>query len=377
MLKQGRIMKFNKFPQKSRNTTLLYITHIDWDWIFQRPQIFALKLNDYFNVKILYKYSLFRRNKLQKKSKRPKWYSTYIKIPKFSQSKILRLINKPLEILFVLYNSPRSFNIIWLCHPDLITFIPKNYKGLIVYDCMDDHAEMIKNDCCRDLVLKNEIELIKKADVIFTSSNILKNKMLCNTKKSEKVFLLRNGFDGKIWSTPDLEVCTKINYKIGYIGTIDDWFNFDILKKSIKEIKNIAYYLIGPCMNDSFKNNESINFIGTVEHDQLYDLAKDFDCLIMPFKINNIVLAVDPVKLYEYISFGKCIISVYYPEIERFRNFVYFYNNEQEFIELIKNKCNDGFKPKYSQKQQKEFLLNNTWQVRTTEIIKIIKDNIN
>ena len=97
----------------------------------------------------------------------------------------------------------------------------------------------------------------------------------------------------------------------------------------------------------------------------------------MPFKLNDVVLAVDPVKLYEYISYGKCIISIYYPEIERFRDFVYFYNTQEEYNEIIRNKCKDGFKPKYTKEQQKKFLEKNTWDARCKEAVRMLKEKIN
>ena len=93
---------------------------------------------------------------------------------------------------------------------------------------------------------------------------------------------------------------------------------------------------------------------------------------MMPFVLNDIILAVDPVKLYEYINFGKCIISVYYKEIERFSDFVYFYKDENEFVQLVDYLKTKGFPAKYTEKQQREFLENNSWEVRG----KLINESI-
>ena len=84
----------------------------------------------------------------------------------------------------------------------------------------------------------------------------------------------------------------------------------------------------------------------------------------MPFLVNEIVSAVDPVKLYEYISFGKCIISVYYQELEHFRDFVYFYRTKKEYLELLDNLCQTGFPTKYNEEQRAEFLASNDWKER-------------
>ena len=40
-------------------------------------------------------------------------------------------------------------------------------------------------------------------------------------------------------------------------------------------------------------------------------------------------------KLGEYLAMGKCIISVRYPEIERFADYVYMYSDSAEFLRIL------------------------------------------
>jgi hypothetical protein len=47
-------------------------------------------------------------------------------------------------------------------------------------------------------------------------------------------------------------------------------------------------------------------------------------------------VVVDPVKLYEYVALGRPVITVHYPELERFRGLVTFYDSEAEFLEAIR-----------------------------------------
>ena len=103
-------------------------------------------------------------------------------------------------------------------------------------------------------------------------------------------------------------------------------------------------------------------------------MVKDIDCLIMPFIVNDVVEYVDPVKLYEYISWGKCIIASYYPEIDRFSDFVYFYHSYEEYADLIRKLCKNGFPAKYNESQQKEFLAENTWDFRMDGILQALNE---
>ena len=91
----------------------------------------------------------------------------------------------------------------------------------------------------------------------------------------------------------------------------------------------------------------------------------------MPFLINEIIEAVDPVKLYEYINFNKNILCCRYNEIERFDKFVYFYNTYEEFNEMVK-KISKESSIKYTNQERIEFLRENSWEVRGKTIQKLI-----
>ena len=48
-----------------------------------------------------------------------------------------------------------------------------------------------------------------------------------------------------------------------------------------------------------------------------------FDACLIPFKVNSITEATDPVKMYEYLSAGKPVVSVALSELEPFREYLY------------------------------------------------------
>ena len=145
-----------------------------------------------------------------------------------------------------------------------------------------------------------------------------------------KIEVVRNGYNGDVLDVSAEKRKAK-KYVLAYVGTISHWFDFDILLKSLKDFKNIEYRLIGPVSGVTIPENERIKYVGSVDHKDIYSNIKDADALIMPFKLNDIVEAVDPVKLYEYINFNKDILTISYKEIERFSKFTYSYDGYDEF----------------------------------------------
>lgn len=344
---------------------ILYLNHICWEWIFQRPQILALLLQEDYDVTVVNKKFIFWE-KIDNKNPYPKKFKNVIQLPK-AHLKVIRSINHFLYKLQL--HDLKKYDAIWICHPDLYRYVPSDYSGKIIYDCMDDHVAM-SDDRNSNEIEKMEIELVKKASVIFASSNSLKNRII---ELNTNVFLIRNGFISNEIIHVDKSKNGKDIYSIGYFGTVSSWFDFKLLKESLKKNANIRYNIIGPVENGlNILKHDRINYLGVKNHDDLPSLVSSYDALIMPFVINDIILSVDPVKLYEYIACGKCVISIWYPEIDRFEPYVYFYKDENDYQRLISYLINIKFVPKYDYKMQMNFLNENSWEQR----YKIIKDNL-
>lgn len=231
-------------------------------------------------------------------------------------------------------------NILYLTFPNQVDTIPNDYKGIVIYDCMDNHPAFVNDERQMEIIIRQEENLIKKANLVLVSSNhlidILKSRY--GNEIEEKINLVRNGYNGAILDQAKTVSEKKHKlYTFAYFGTISTWFNFDYILRSLEECADIQYELFGPLAGVQIPKHERIHYHGTIEHEKLLENIKDADCLIMPFLINEIIEAVDPVKLYEYINFNKNILTCRYEEIERFEPFVYFYTGYDEFIKQILN----------------------------------------
>ena len=95
----------------------------------------------------------------------------------------------------------------------------------------------------------------------------------------------------------------------------------------------------------------------------------------MPFKVNSLIEAVDPVKLYEYVSFLKPILAPRYKETERFSRFVNLYDDLNGLLEEVDELLNKNNR-KYEKSDALKFIVDNTWDVRTDFIISRINYEI-
>lgn len=345
---------------------MLYIMGIDWDWIYQRPQILADMLSRDYQLTVI-----FPRSILKSKRKLPNHagieFHVLWTIPYQEKNRLIGKISALLNAR--LFQDINCYQYIFIGYPLYARYVPDDYQGSIIYDCMDNHEAIYPDQKRIANVLAQEVKLVNKSRLLTVSSELLRQKMN-SIAGCPKSVLVRNGTISR-----DIHDITfpsaKARYLLGYIGTISNWFNFTLIEDSLNLVSGIEYHLIGPTVVKKPLIN-GVVYHQPVSRDGLWDTIKEYDCLIMPFQVNDIVMSVDPVKLYEYIAFGKCIISVYYPEIERFRDFVYFYSDRDEYIGLLESLMRKNFPPKYNKEQQRAFLGSNTWEERYTILKKEI-----
>jgi hypothetical protein len=350
------------------NKKILYISHIDWNWIKQRPQFIAEGLEDKgLNVVKMYQFS-FSRKLLQKNGDRINMsLFPFFKLPFSNRSEFLNVISTYLlqvyfKIVIFLFNP----DYVWLTHPTLIAYMPENKKFKLIYDCMDDNAEFHVKDCWQytNITLLDR-KCINSSDYIFCTSSWLRDKI--SEKYNKKAWLSRNAFGGNVISE---EIEPKIGIrKMAYFGTISNWFDFDSILYALEQIPDLTVDLYGPIeVGVVIPSFDRLHYCGVANHSELFLISKKYSCLLMPFTLNDLVLGVDPVKLYEYVNFGSNIISVRYNEVERFSPFVHFYSTKADLVNVI----NNDLGKKYTESQRIDFIENNSWSNRVDNILNVI-----
>jgi len=346
---------------------ILYVMHVDWNWIKQRPHFIEEHLEDEFDVVVL-----CPRNYRIKEYHDKQNIHVFYTIPFVRRFPVLWRIDHFRDRQFVRkYIDKEKPDIIYATHPRYGEYIPKSYEGKVLYDCMDDMLSFNKKSGYVSRISKQETIMMDRADIVLATSENL--KAILNNRYPNSIYkthLIRNGYDGKIAEIKQFP--TSPIFTFCYFGTISHWFNFDYILKSLIDFPNIQYKLIGPIeAGTNIPQHERIMYRPPVKHDELLEATRDTDAFIMPFQLNDLILSVDPVKLYEYINFGKNILCVEYPEIKRFENFVYFYKDYESYKSQVKEliTCSST---KYSEEDRLVFLSDNTWEKRTKDIVTLL-----
>lgn len=369
---------------------ILYITSVPWGWIKQRPQFLAEALSADFIVDVYSKRpnAIKKADLLNSKDEIHKNLNIY-SFRQFPFHVIPILKKMPLmwiNKLWFKHQLPdtNKYDIIWVTSANMFNLVKPLIKPdqILVYDCMDDILEfpITKNDSSlRETVLGYETELLKRADAVFCSAEYLKNKIVSRSGiDAEKVTVVNNAVEipnVKLNASPyntvkEIVDFLKSNKSLVYIGTIDEWFDFDSILAALNKDSKLNLVLIGP-MKGNLPNHGRIHYMGTVTHDVIFDIMPHAFALVMPFKLTELIKSVNPVKLYEYIYAGVPVIATKYGETLKFKEFVRLYEDSEDLIKIISGL--EHSKDIDIQKNR-EFVSSNTWKNRYEDIkIKLLE----
>ena len=289
------------------------------------------------------------------------------------------------DILFKLRfkNVTRDYDLVWLSNPKHYEYIKPYIKDNIpvVYDCMDDILEFGGSRVSKKILqghFDTEKELYIRSNIVFCSSSALKENLASRYGEKKNVFVINNA----IHQIPNTkyQIPKKISRlfeqplkKICYIGSISEWFDFEILISALKQNPGVMAIIIGPT-DVKLPSAERLHYHPPVNHGIVMEILKKSDALIMPFHVTPLVKAVNPVKLYEYIYAEVPSVSVAYPESEKFEDYVYLYRTHDEFNNYIRQIQENRLPLKQPAGSGVSFALQNTWEQRVSEILNHLSD---
>lgn len=359
---------------------ILYFSWLEWKWIKQRPHFIC-----YYMAKAGHDVTFFttpytgfkRRNKQFSVEnsvdlKNLKIISRKV-LPLPERISLCRRINKSL-IEGIL---KEEYDIVILTHPMQYAYFKsiEGYKGKILYECMDNIPSLFKSFRRQGILEQLEGELSTEAASIVVSGDNLKDKLIKKYGVPEgKIHTVYNGFDRNTFLNTDAAVVSLKSPNLVFIGAILDWIDFELVKKFAEENKNITIYMVGPVhvkVKDELSKlqYENIIFTGAVEHSKVPSYIINSDILLMPFKYSESTKYMDPVKIYEYLYFKKPVVSFWSDEMDKFREFVYFYKDYNEFKNIIYNIFSGNLKPL---NDIDEFIMNSDWEVRVDKYLKAV-----
>ncbi|MEP6899461.1 MAG: glycosyltransferase, partial [Rhodanobacter sp.] len=237
-----------------------------------------------------------------------------------------------------------------------------------VYDCMDHHGGFADN--CDD-VLAREHELMRDADLLVVTSDWLRDEA---GKYNPQCMMLRNACQYEHFAHPPEKIFRDARGRkvIGYYGAIAEWFDLDLLEKVARRFSDCLVLLVGSDTSGAQRRLQAlgnVEFTGEVSYASLPYYLEAFDVCLLPFQVIPLTLATNPVKVYEYLSAGKDVVSIELPEIRQFGDLVRTGSDHASFLEAVDKALHAAPDPQLIARRRK-FAAEQTWAHRVHDLVK-------
>jgi len=352
---------------------LLFFLNVPWKWIKQRPHFIAEILAEDYSVTVIDKFSYMSNNLISNPASSRLDFRKEYRLP-FDSNPAVHVINQSLARI-QMSRQLNQHDVFWFCGPlEFGTYGRCIDPGkTVVYDCMDDMQNMPLSHAVGEEAARSEAKLVERADLLFCSSENLATKIQARFGRGDcmvvnnAMHIVPNGNLPVAIMKRAIELRSNGIKIIAYVGTIDKWFDFEAIIESLSRDQSCAYLLAGP-VRVAIPHHDRIFYTGVIKHSEVFSFLALADILVLPFILNELILGVNPVKLYEYIFACKPCVVRRYAETERFEQFVYLYSTVDEFCSTLTLLAEQQYPLKLAPAEYEKFAHRNTWETRARQV---------
>jgi len=276
------------------------------------------------------------------------WVTTPLVLP-FPHSPAALMVNRQIIRLTIralrAQLGIRNFHL-WTFLPNSGDYVGTLGEELSVYYCVDEWATFAGLD--RDATLRAERRLLERVDVTFTTSRALADRKRVSCPAT---YLAPHGVDHRMFATA-LDEATAIpadlaalpRPRIGFFGTLRDFLDYELIAAAARARPQWSFALIGQTMCDisALRGIPNIHLLGRRRHAELPAYCKGFDVGLVPYRIDDQVQFINPLKLREYLSAGVPVVSTAMHEVQPYAHLCHLADTADDMVAAIERALGEG-----------------------------------
>ena len=254
-------------------------------------------------------------------------------------SQVHKLVDEHSIDLLWLYNLPHYFLA-------LTSDIP------VVFDYVDDYVAMLNSELSlldNPLIKQTEYfffsQIVRNADLVFAISHELSKKVKRMAPKTP-CEILPNGVDDQIFPVTDDIDRPQLHDPptIGFVGSFEYFIDFDMILKAANRLRDVRFLLVGDGREYDRVQQlvtgwgmDNITLTGLVESQEVPAYIENMDVCLNIFKRVPVAHSAVPLKLFEYLSLGRPVISSSIREVEHIDSgYLYYADTPDELAGMVR-----------------------------------------
>lgn len=226
-------------------------------------------------------------------------------------------------------------------HPGWSPFAYDIPNAMLLYDCMDNHHGFAETGPALEQL---EQRLLRDADLTVVTSDWLQEYA---QPRARKTAMVRNACEYQHFADQDPRDIPKSfvgitpdRTVIGYYGAIAQWFDAELVARVAEHYPDALIVLIGADSDGVFeklRKYANIMMLGEIPYRELPGYVARMDVCMIPFVLNDLIRATNPVKIYEMLAAGKPVVTTDLPElrVHEIDKLIHRATNDDEFVKLV------------------------------------------
>jgi glycosyltransferase involved in cell wall biosynthesis len=374
-------------------TDLICISHLRWDFVWQRPQHLLSRLAQQYRL-------LFVEEPVTTTDEQEPRLEVFPG-QKASNVTVVRLV-QPVEAhhwighgdpltqksytrLLLDYLQAEGYNqpLLWLYTPMAFEFVEAIQPQLLIYDVMDELSAF--KGAPVELRERGEA-LLRQADIVFTGGlSLYRSRLPYNSHtylfpSGVEIHHFAQAAQRDAFPRPDdlQEVSGPI---LGYFGVIDERMDLPLLAHMAEAHPEWHLVMIGPVIKidpAELPRAPNLHYLGMKDYHQLPAYLAHFDVALVPFAMNEATRYLSPTKTLEYMAAHKPVVSApIHDVVELYGEYVQIGKTPEEFVTLTEAALAETEQERaVRQAKETDLLARYTWDSIADHMNQIIEQNL-
>jgi glycosyltransferase involved in cell wall biosynthesis len=241
-----------------------------------------------------------------------------------------------------------------------------------VYFCMDDFLNF--PTVTASMIAPLERRLLEKVDlVVATAASLTKSKR----PRSGAAYHLPQGVNFDHFAEPRAEPPDLAGIprpRIGFAGSLSTQCDVDLLVRLATAFPDASLVLVGPVGLDRAELDRlhlpNVHILGVRSYEDLPAYVQHFDVGIIPYVLSAWTVAVDPLKLLEYLAAGLPVVTTAIPEAAKYAETVAVAADSDAFVTAVREALSSNRES--ARRRGQALAREHTWERRARTFLAMV-----
>jgi glycosyltransferase involved in cell wall biosynthesis len=262
---------------------------------------------------------------------------------------------------------PTAPTVMLAANPVAVYYADSVRCDVALYLRLDDYREY--PGCDPALVDTAEAMMYERADAVVVTAKHL----LPSSPYSAKGYYLPQGvqtenFAGVTSPPPGRKV-------LGFFGTLAEWLDFDLIVSVAKLAPDWRLEFVGKsdCVPDRMRL-PNVSVQSPVHFSRLPEIMSGWTAAWIPFKLNKLTIAVNPLKVREYLAGGLPSHCSPLPEVDPLRQHVHISQDAADIVRWMNAVALED-SPEL-RLQRRRSVAQDSWRNRAAQLVELARDRL-